>query len=1321
MKKSRTRVHLDRIAPRFDLKIKIALFFLITGFFQVMANSDYSIHTKISLNLNEATLLEVIKEIEDKTEFTFFYKNEDINLNRKLTIKIIQKPVLAILDLIFKNEGMLYEVMNKHIIIRPQETQITGKVIDKYSGEAIPYCNITLGSSSIGTSSNELGEFIITVDSLPVNLIFSHINYGKYSVEVSRISGVVIALASLTNHLQGVTVSASKKDRYALELARKAYRKANQNSNVNHYGKAFYRQKSKNDQAYSEFSEIIYDIRYNNRGIEDWEILEGRYALKTNGLHNKNYTLLSRLLTPLQPVTDELIFPMHPELETYYDVRVIDYIASENDKIAVLWFKPLENSGIPTFEAEVYINTQTYDILKIVGNLSHDNLKLVKLSEKNSSWKNYKISYEIAYRQDTILHSAIDYINIDQGFDYYKNDSLKFHASSTSNLTFFEQYYPTSRKKLGGQFRKNKSDWQKLDEIGYNEKFWNENPIVKRTPVEEEVIAAFEKNEAFGSIFLNSRNQVVLMQSAIINDPFIKELESSVNLYNNYNPVEKIYLHTDKDIFASGETIWYSGYVVLGSFHYFSEASKVLHVDLIGPTNEIISSQTQEILNGKAIGSIKLPENLASGNYQLRSYTDWMRNFNPDFFFTKMIKVLNEKNTLPLSIENEDKIDLQFFPEGGYAVANLIGQVAFKAIGSDGLPRKVQGQILNSQGRSIATLRTIDRGAGFFSFNPQSREKYTAVLKDGSEYPLPQIIDQGYAITINNVSPKSISVKVQASELLKEKTFYIIGHVNNKKYYQGKFVFGGKSTINFEIPKNKMPSGIMTLTLFDKNKKTWCERVVFINNQEELVIHAKTNTKKFEKRNLIAIDVHVTDTDGRPVSTELSIAVTDAEQVTKNPVSGNILTHLLLQSDLKGHINNPGLLFKNQKRATLHALDLVMLTHGWRKLPWQEIQKHSYPPKEFPFSKGLTISGIARGLNRKPLANTALNVIAKSETDIGMFSAITSDDGTFLISDFNFKDNTEIVFNALNSAKRAIDVKVSLDADKTIVPLPRFISILFKDTEETKEYSNFSDARKNMHFLYDLAKTTELDEVVVTKKNIVKIGNASPSVYGQTSDATLYTADNIGIHTVLNLVRLFGGVTVSGNRVSIRNGGTPLWVLDGLPVFNENPSPSGIQRANTVKGERPAPLTMAQAIAPGPVPSFIANMDTFSVERIEILKGASAAIYGSRGGNGVILIYTKRGGNRTVAPTLSPDFTIMGHAAERAFYSPKYNIKPDRDTTPDYRATLYWNPSFTTDKNGNARLIFYNSDNAQQIQVAIEGLSNYGIPGAYLKTFGEGD
>lgn len=1247
-----------KIVRRFELKMTLLLFFLPIGSFLVNANNEPSPALKLGLDLNGVTLMEVPNEISIK---------------------------------------------------KIQDIQIQGIVLDDKTGEPIPYCNIAIGSFYSGTATNELGEFVMDINALPVQLVFSHINYEKFQLDITAPSNLTIRLVPLTNMLEEVVVVDSKQDKYAFELAKKVYQKADQNSNIRKYGRAFYRQKSKNGDAYSEFSEIIYDLHYTSKGIGDWEIMEGRYALKPQGVQNKNYTLLSRLLTPLQPATDDIIFPLHPDFESFYDVRIVEHLASGADKIAVLWFKPKKDLQIPIFDAEVYVNTKSHDILKITGNLTNDNLKLVQLSEKSSSWKDYAISYEIAFRQDSVLKSVIDYVKIDQEFDYYKKDSLEFHTSSTSNLTFFEHYSPTARKKLGGQFRKNKSDWQKLDEIGYNEQFWQDNPIIKRTPSEDEVIASFEKNEGFGSIFLNSRNRLMLMQSNLKGDPFIKELGENVNLYNNYNPVEKVYLHTDKDLFSAGEDVWYSSYVVLGSYHHFSTGSKVLYVDLIGPDNKIVLSQTNEIIEGKCYGSLKLPEHLPTGSYQIRSYTDWMRNFDQEFFFTYNIDVLNKGNKPLISSLSEDKIDLQFFPEGGHSVDGLISIVAFKAIGSDGLDREIQGRIMDSQGKFVAALGTLVRGSGFFSFKPKAGEQYTAVLKDGTTYNLPQIMQKGYAMTVNNVNPKSIQVKIQATPLLKKKPFYVTGHLNNKKYYQGKFEFEDQGTVSFEIPKNGIPSGVMTLTLFDQDKKPWCERVVFVNNQDELVITAKIDHKKIESREKITMDVHVTDTYGRPISAELSLAVTDKGQIVKNQGSSNILTHLLLQSDIKGHINNPGLLFKNQKRSTLHSLDLVMLTHGWRKFPWREIKKDPNVEKEFSFSKGLDLAGTAKNQNGKPMANATLNVIAKSKEDLEMFSAITSHDGKFSIPYFNFRDSTQIVFNALQKGKTPVDVQISLDNDKNTLPLPNFNGrSTEKDTKEIEAYSDFSATRKKMRLIYDFQDATELEEVVITQNKTETTSTSAPSALGQTPDATLFTKDTRESSLrLMDYITRFAAVTVLGSwpnvYVKIRDGGTPLWVLNGIPLSKGGPQGIGV----------PA------AVEAAAVPFQIASMDISNVQRVELLKGPSASIWGLRGANGVFLVYTKRGSSETIDRVHSPSFSIFGHAAKREFYSPNYSVKLDRHSLADYRSTLYWNPSFVTDTNGNARLIFYNSDNAKQFQVEIEGLSNYGTPGAFLKTFGK--
>ena len=1191
------------------------------------------------------------------------------------------------------------------------QTEINGKVVDSETGEPIPYCNISFESLTEGTSSNELGEFVIVVDSFPVKLIFSHINYGQKTQEIPKTSAIKVSLEPLTITLDEVVVS-SKIDPFAVKLAKNAIEKAYNSSTEDNYGRAFYRQKSKNGDSYSEFSEIFYDIRYNNTGINDWNISEGRYALNEEAVRNKNYTSFSRILKPLQPNTNDLIFPLHPSFEMYYDTRVISMIQSGNSKVAVVHFRPKTYVKTPAFDGEVYIDTKTYDILKIKGELSNDDLIFTKLStKKNSRWKNYMISYEITYRRDNPSKSLLDYIKVDQSFDYYVDDRFQFNATSTSNLIFYEHYVPTPGKRLGSRLSRRQSDWEKLDEIGYNEKFWEENPIVKRTPIEEDVISSFEKEDAFSSIFLNSAENIALMASNLSEDPFIKELEKKTNLYNNYNPIEKVFLHTDKDLFSAGETIWYSPYVVLGPYNQPSSGSNVVHVDLISPNGEIVLSQTHGLIGGLGSGSMEIPKTLPPGNYQLRSYTQWMRNFDTDFFFTKNVNILNQNIEDEILTTKEDKIDVQFFPEGGHMVADISSRVSFKAIGSDGLPRNVKGQIIDSRGLPAATFSTLDRGGGFFQLTPKTNESYVAELEDGTRYDLPKVLETGYNIVVNNLNEKSIKVVVQASELLRDKPFYVIGNMRQKKYYQGKFEFGTDPTFTFEIPKTQMPSGILTLTLFDSDKKPWCERAVFVNNQEALVIDTKINTTRFTKRGKVLLDIKVTDTEGRPVSTNLSMAVTDADQVEKNQSSSTILSKFLLASEIKGHISDPGLLFIDQKWATLQKLDLLMLTHGWRKYNWPEVWEEQITEKVFDFAKGLTISGKATGPNKRPLSNVKLNIITKAGDQLGMFPANTALDGTFSISDFNFSGPTDLVFNAFDIEGKPLDVNVTLEPNKPNIPISQYKSWLLIPTEEIESYDTHSVSRSRMNTLYEKINVTELDEVVVTEKKKEKSRkNQTPSVYGLVPDATVYTADHIAMQTIPQLISLFAGVRVIGNSVSIRGRGTPLFVIDGVPIYSEGSNIMMNLPTDSVTDENGLPMN---------IPTEIANMNTFAVERVEVLKGPSASIFGVRGGNGVILIYTKTGAGQTYDPIRSPDFTISGHTAEKEFYSPKYDVKIDNHSTPDYRATIYWNPSIITDENGKAQVEFFNSDIAKQLQVEIEGISPNGNTGVFLKTFGE--
>ncbi|AXT18682.1 hypothetical protein D7030_06395 [Flavobacteriaceae bacterium AU392] len=1330
------------VTVKFFLKRKLILLFLVLGFSSITVRANSLENIKISLNLSDVPLSEALREIEITTDYKFLYKNEDLNLNKQISIKVKEQPIEYVLSELLKEEELVFKILKNQIILKKnylehyQNHTIQGKVVDKETGEVIPFCSITIGTTYTGTSSNEEGEFIVNVDILPAELIFSHLNYEKQTIVISETLDVVVSMQPLVNNLEAITLPVDN-GRYALRLAKEAFNKTTRESNIGKFGKALYRQKSKNGDNYSELSEIIYDIRYSDSGIEDWDILEGRYALKPETVNNKNYTLFSRLLKAIQPNTKDLIFPLHRELERFYDIKIINTFNSGQDEIAVLWFKPLKNITTPIFEGEVSINTKTYDVLKVTGSISRDDLKLVRLTEKSTYKKDYKLSYEIAFKKDTILDLAIDYIKVDQEFDYYKEDSLQTHVSSISNLSFFEYYTPTSRRKLGRQFRRKASDWDNLNEIGYNKKFWEDNPIVKRTPVEQEVIASFEKDNAFGSIFLNSKEQIALLQTNIAGDPFIKELSKNLNEYNNYNPIEKVYLHTDKELFSMSEELWYSAYCTLGANYNYSLASKVLYVSLMNSDNEIVTFQTQELIEGKGKGSITIPENIKPGLYQLIASTNWMRNFDEDFFFRKIVSIVDNEHFNKEEVKTDDKIDLQFFPEGGDLINGLNSLVAFKAIGNDGINKAVKGKVLNAKGDVITFINTIDNtaGTGFFYFTPKIGETYVAELKDGSRYPLPEIKNEGYSLTINNSSSRrSIIVKIQASEQLRNKKFYVIGSIQNKKYYQGRFEFADAAFVNFEIPKNKLPSGVMTLTLFDENGKPWNERALFINNQEELVITAELNKNKFEFRDKIELDINVTDTDGRPVSTNLSLAITDKNKILKNANTSNILTQLLLESEVKGYIESPALYFKDQKRSTRAKLDLIMLTHGWRRFNWRDLENQKFnSAKKHPFTKGLSISGIAKTLNNKPLIATTLKVVAKSKDAFGMYPVKTDENGRFKIDNFNHTDSTKVVFNAYTDKGTPIDIKTILDEQKPDITFSKLSfgnSKTNGDFKHNQDYFESSKLRRETDSLFDLKydfnKITNLDEVLLEAEATKKSSNAAPSVYGVEPDVTIYSKGKEFTSFIQLLIGVSGINVVGSGRsaaVSIRGAGNPLWVVDGIPIESSGVTagPALVEGGGGPEGN--AQSTGAQLASPSAatatsIPSDLATLSSRDVERIEVLKGASAAIYGLRGGNGVILIYTKRGGV-IYDDVLSPEFTIMGYSGGKEFYSPKYDAKKEEHIKPDYRTTLYWNPSIITDKNGKASITFFNSDFTENFQIDIQGLSEYGIPGAYLKAFGK--
>lgn len=1187
---------------------------------------------------------------------------------------------------------------NKEVIVSNISLQkVFGKVIDKKTGETIPFCSITIEGTLTGTSSNEIGEFELFVKEFPQTIVISHINYQKQLIKVTSDSkNLTVKLEPLIFELEEVTIT-NKGDVFAAELAKKAFNRAEVGSFKDNYGKAYYRQKSKNGTQYSEFSEIIYDIKYSTEGISNWDILEGRYALKGGTVNNRNYTLLSRVLKSFQQNSEDLIFPFRKEIDRFYTVKTLEKYKSSNRNIAIISFKPKTWVTSPILSAEAYIDTDNFDLLKLTATLKNDDFKAVKFKDQAAKKKNYVLSYEMAFKKGEAKALLMDYMKVDQQFDYYKNDSLITNVTSSSVLSFFEHYTPNSRKKLGRQFNTNDSDWQKLNAIGYNKSFWDENAIVKRTPIEEEIIQSFERNNAFESIFLNSRQQISLTQSNISDDIFIQDLEKNILNYNSFNPVEKVYLHTDKDQYTNNEDIWFSAYITLGTKHHYSLASKVLHIDFISPNGKIVYTKSIPIEQGRGSGNITVPSTINSGEYQLRAYTNWMRNFSNDFFFKKNITIVNSKNASNSMVQVNDEIDLQFFPEGGNLISNLKGRVAFKAIGKDGLGKKIKGKIIDSNNKFVLNFSSKDQGAGVFNLKPKLNERYTAILSNGKNINLPRVKNTGYSILLNNIDDRNIKVKIQASENLRGKKFYVTGFIHNEKYYQGKFEFGGKLVVDFEIPKRKLPTGIFTLTVFSEKGVPMAERIAFVNNYLDLNISTKVDETNIKPGKRIPLEITVKDQRNWPVETDISVAVSDADKFTRKVYDANILTKLFFESELKGQIENPYLFFDNTKRSNKYRRELIMLTHGWRKINWEQIKNQEIvKTKQHPFEQGIIVKGIARD-GKNIIKNKNIKMVAVSNGSYASYNTKTDNEGRFTINNFNHEGQIKVSFNTTDKNGKLIELKAEIQTisdTKTVSSNFKrfnFAKIKSKDIAHAKSTSLRIKNDSINQFLTDNKDGTLLNEVELknqvkrTKKDFTNFDRDNMVGYNMVADVTVTTDQRNG-ETLEYILEQIPNLRFqsSDNNVYIRRNSKPvMWVIDGVQVFDH--------------------------------PEY---RDLANIEKVEVLKSTiSTAVYGPKGVNGVIVITTKKGPTKN-HNTIISSLTIQGHQQNKEFYIPKYS-NTNKRPYKDYRTTLYWNPSIRTNKEGKATIYIENSEDAKRIQIAIEGLSKFGVPGVYLKTFGE--
>ncbi|MEO6851504.1 MAG: hypothetical protein ABI203_12145, partial [Mucilaginibacter sp.] len=445
-------------------------------------------------------------------------------------------------------------------------------------------------------------------------------------------------------------------------------------------------------------------------------------------------------------------------------------------------------------------------------------------------------------------------------------------------------------------------------------------------------------------------------------------LQNSFNQYSANTFQEKLFVHTDKNTYVAGELIWFKIYDVDGINNCPTDVSKVAYVEILSNNKDVILQAKIDLKKGKGSGSLLIPVTALSGNYLLRAYTNWMKNFSADYYFNKQVTIINPLKS-PENAKNvaEPKYDLQFFPEGGNMVNGMANLVAFKATDQWGKSVNFKGFVINKQNDTILRFEPFKFGMGRFTFKPEKNNAYRAVIKIGSktiQQSLPPINDNGYLMNLKDLTNGTILVTVNTNS--ESGTVYLFAHTRNViKVGDAAVIENG--TANFIIDKTKLGDGISHFTVFDNDKRPVCERLYFKRPSKNLFIEATTDRQQYAMRRQVTVTLDAKNTENKPITADLSMSVYRIDSL-QHPYQDDIQSYFWLCSDLKGYIESPEYYFENSDSHADEAVDNLMLTQGWSRFNWDNLLQGKTPAFSFlpEYNGPIVTAQITNTLTNKP-------------------------------------------------------------------------------------------------------------------------------------------------------------------------------------------------------------------------------------------------------------------------------------------------------------------------------------------------------------------
>ncbi|HYG19130.1 MAG TPA: hypothetical protein VD816_09375 [Ohtaekwangia sp.] len=760
-------------------------------------------------------------------------------------------------------------------------------------------------------------------------------------------------------------------------------------------------------------------------------------------------------------------------------------------------------------------------------------------------------------------------------------------------------------------------------------------------------------------------------------------LKKRFDTFRNKNYQEKIYLHISQPELLTGETLHFKAYVTDGASHQLSDLSKVAYVEILDQKNTPVLQAKINITQGIGSGSLYLSPIINSGNYFIRAYTNWMKNFGAEFYFHKAITIINPFTKLEVAnaVTKKARYDAQFLPEGGSLLADVPNNIGFRVTDESGKGAAFDGYVIDLNGDTVAHFKPLKFGIGRFAFTAQKAITYKAVIKNAAgevfTVPFPSAAAHGYGLQVYD-SANDLKIIVHGRPMYPVPApVYLLVHTRNSVSHLHWENLGQNST-RVVIPKDQLQDGISHITLFNAALQPVCERL-FFKQPRQLSIAVQANQSQYDNRRPVRLSL-TTSGKEKTIPANLSVAVYKKDSLTGIP-AGTLPDYLWLTSDLKGTIESPEFYLSNTEEAA-QAIDNLMLTHGWRRFRWPEALQQKQPAlKHVPEFRGHIIHGVVRNDEGQPVPGSIVYLSAPSKVPY-VFASRSNPSGEVLFEVKRFWGPQKIV------------VQTHLNRDS----LSRVeIMSPFSNAYASLALPAFAPTSRIRHTLLSRSLAMQVEDVYHREQQEKFAAPVSDSLafYGL-ADERYYLDAFTRFPVMEEVMREY----VPGVLVRIRKDGfhfmvadhtnkavfreTPFILLDGVPIFDADE---------------------------------IMALDPRRVRKLEVVTHPYYLGVLSLPG---IVSYTTYAGDLS-GFQLRPACVVMdyeGLQLQREFYSPQYDSQKKRESRlPDQRVLLYWDAHVTTGPDGQSELNFYTGDLDGEYQVVVEGMTGDGVAGTGVTTF----